>query len=117
MGPKFYACVAMSYDKKCLCRMIRISKLCLSHVKSGVSPLRLDFTAMSIVLILVTLHVRPSPCPPGHDRPSPTCTPSHETRPWPPTLKGRADNLAQHCQSIGRPFPGLSHTVDKSAGS
>ena len=39
MGPKFYACVAMSHDKKCLCRMIRISKLCLSHIKSGVSPL------------------------------------------------------------------------------
>ena len=39
MGPKFYACVAMSHDKKCLCRMIRISKLCPSHVMSGVSPL------------------------------------------------------------------------------
>ena len=40
MGPKFYACVAMSHDKKCLCRMIRISKLCPSYVKSGVLPCR-----------------------------------------------------------------------------
>ena len=40
MGPKFYARVAMSHDKKCLCRMIRISKLCPSHVKLGVSPCR-----------------------------------------------------------------------------
>ena len=54
---------------------------------------------------------------PPHDRPSPTCTPSHEFRSWPPTLEGRADNLAQHCRSIGRPFPGPSHSVDKSAGS
>ena len=37
MGPKFYACVAMSHNKKCLCRMIRMSKQCPSHVKSGVS--------------------------------------------------------------------------------
>ena len=54
---------------------------------------------------------------PPHDRPSPTCTPSHEFRSWPPTLEGRADNLAQHCRSIGRPFSGPSHSVDKSAGS
>ena len=40
MGPKFYARVAMLHDKKCLCRMIRISKLCPSQVKSGVSPYR-----------------------------------------------------------------------------
>ena len=39
MGPKCYACVAMSHDHKFLCRMIRMSKLRPSHVKWGVSPL------------------------------------------------------------------------------
>ena len=51
MGPKFYACVPMSHDKKCLCPNVANKKFqnCVLRTLSRVCHrVALDFTAVSI---------------------------------------------------------------------